>query len=185
MKKILSYIIIIMLLLLPLTTKAIATNADTYEALEVFIFAKDNCKECTEAKDYLNDYLEDKVNIKVTYLNNKDHKDTINTLKEKLNITQDKYPLIIIGSNYFIGYNDEVKEDLEKTITEYQKHNVYCNLVNKIQNNEDISACLEDNKDIIKQVEYEESNPPWFLIGAIVGFLVVFIGIIIYRKLKK
>ena len=67
------YTLIIMLMLLPITTLALATNADDYEQLEVFVFTKKNCSECDEVKEYLDDYLKDKVNLKVTYLDSKDN----------------------------------------------------------------------------------------------------------------
>ena len=187
MKKLVYSIIILLIMILPITTKAVATNADDFEPLTVFVFTKNNCQECDKVKDYLDEYIKDKINLKVEYLNSKDQKDTIKKLKDTLSIKQDNYPLIVIGSNYLIGFNDETEKELDKTITEYQKRNVYCNLVTRIQSNEDIDACLTNNKDIIKQVEYKEDNfnIPWFIIGIIVGFISVVVIVTIIRKLKK
>ena len=179
------YTLIIVLMLLPITTQALATNADDYEQLEVFVFTKKNCSECDEVKEYLDDYLKDKVNLKVTYLDSKDNKDTIKSLKKELDIKQNKYPLIVVGSNYLVGYDNEVKDNLNDTISAYQDNNVYCNLVNKIESDEDLTNCKLNNKDIIKQVEYKSNNIPWFIIGIITGFLLVFIFLKIIRKPKK
>ncbi len=183
MKKLIISIILLSIILLPLTTNALATNADDYEPLEIFVFTKDKCSSCDEVKTYLDDLSKGKINLKITYLNNKENKETLNKLQDELSIKKIKYPLIVVGSNYLIGYDEE---KINETITEYQEHPNYCNLVTKIQNNEDLSSCLNSNKDIIKQVEYNEKDFPWFIVGVVVGFLVVVTIInVIRRKPKK
>ena len=187
MKKLLiiSLISLIFAMIFPLLyVKGVATNADDYEALKIYVFEKEGNKDNQEVEEWLNEFIKDKINLKIEYLDNESNEDILNTLKENLSIEKNQYPLTVIGSNYFIGFNDEVKEQITEAVNKYQEHDNYCNLVTRIQNKEDLTNCLTNNKGIYNQVEYKTTTP-WLLIGIVVGFILVFGGIIIVRKLKK
>ena len=189
MKKILlisSLIIsIIIAMIFPLfSVKGVATNADDYEALKIYVFKKEDDKKSQELEDWLNEFIKEKINLNVEYLDKDSNEELITKVKKELSIKPNKYPLVIIGSNYFIGFNDEIKEQITEAVNKYQEHDSYCNLVTKIQNEEDITNCLTNNKGIYNQVEYK-TNTPWLLIGIVVGIVLVIGGVIIVRRIKK
>ncbi len=174
----------IMVLCMPIETKAVATNS-SYDNIKVYLFYGDDCKDCDKAKDWLENELKNHDRVRSALINIENDDKLYKDVKKVLDIKKDNEPVLILGSNYFVGYNDKTKNNLTEAIKAYEDAKDYCDIVSKIQNDEDTNSCLEQNKDI-----YEVKEVPIALvIGISAGVLVIAIAlctfIIIKKKRKK
>ncbi len=178
MKKLLFTLILLIFLSFPMYAKAIATNS-LYDA-NIYLFYEDDCKECDDAKDWLQEYLKDKNLVRLDYINIDENKELLSKVKESLNTRKDKLPLILIGTNYFIGFSDNDKNNITNAISSYQNSDSYCDIVYKIRNDEDIKECINQNNGIYN---IKTKNTKLYIIISIL--LVVIISAVIYIIKRK
>ena len=171
---------IFLILMIPFTVKAIATNS-SYTDINVYFFYEENCEECDKAKEWLETEFKENYRVRIEYLKIEENKELNEKLKESLKIKKNKYPLMIIGSNTFIGFNEKTKSNLKEAIKSYEEVNDSCDVVSKIRNDEDIKECLNQNKDIYK----EPFEFPIYGVILIVFFICLIIGVFFMMKKKK
>lgn len=181
MKRIVFTIFIIMLLCFPIVSKAVATNSSDDVNLKIYFFYEDDCKDCDSAREWIEEYLKDNSDVGVEYLNTKENKELNKKVIDALDIKDNDVPLIVVGTNYFVGYNDNYKDNVKSAIKSYKEKESYCDLVSKIKNNDDYSKCVKQNDGIYKQDRNTKNN---IVIPVIIG-LIVIIGIVIIFKAKK
>ena len=178
MKKILFTFFLLMILCIPIKSNAAIANSSS--SIKVYSFYKNDCKDCESEKEWLEKYKKESF-IDIEYINIDDNDELYNKIKKEISIKGNKTPLVVIGSNYFKGFNNKIKEEITNAIDNYEKADNYCDIVSKIQNNEDTKECININKDIyIKKNNYTKLI---FIILAIV--IIVSIGIYILFRRKK
>ena len=150
MKKLLYIFFLLVLLCLPTTSKALATNS-SYNNIVVYFIYEDNCNNCDTGKEFLQQHLKDNNRVRPEYIKVDSNKELNKKLREALDIKKEDTPLIIIGTNYFIGFNNKIKENLTEAIKSYENTSDYCDVVSKIRKNEDIKDCVTQNKGIYNQ----------------------------------
>ena len=177
MKKFLLLLFLIMFMCFPIKSNAVATNSSY--SVKVYFFCNEKNKDCDKAKEWLEEYQKNNF-INVDYLNIDDNKELYNITRESLKIKNNQMPFIIIGSNYFIGFNNKVKENLTKAIQAYEKADNYCDIVLKKQNKENVKECIKENKNIYNQ---SAGLSIFLIIIIIVGVcLLMSVGLIIKKK---
>ena len=182
MKKELLIIFLLIILVFPITTKAIATNSSDIKYTNIYFFSDNDCQACETGKQWLENYTKENNEINIEYLNVSKNKELYDNLKEALNIKTKKLPLIIIGSNYFIGFNNNTKTNITKAVDAYKEHEEdYCEIISKVKNKEEVKDCLKQNKKIYKQ----SKNITFFKIIIIIGIACLIIGGCIIVKKKK
>ncbi len=164
------YLIILLFIIIfyPYKVDGVVTNATDISKVRVNFFYNDN-EESLKGKNWLNSYLEDKDDVTKEYISIKDNKELYNEVKNILKIKKDNVPLIVIGSNYFLGFNEKTKDKIKTVIKEYQNSDKQCNLISMIRNNKDTDECLEINSNIYK----EDNHIIYFVIGIIL--IIIFI----------
>ena len=178
MKKLLLILLIMMYLFFPVVSKALVTNS-FYNNINIYFFYEGKCKECDEGKKWLDNKLKENNRVKVEYIKINNNKDLNNDVRKALNIKKDKTPLIVIGSNYFIGFNNNIKNDLENAIKSYEDEEDFCDIVSRIKNNESTKECFKQNEGIYKKSNI--SNIFYILLGAIICIILA-ISIVLIRK---
>ena len=197
MKKL--YIIIIALLLfLPLNVTAKNDNKVT-----LYLFHRESCPHCKAEIKYL-DKIKDKYpNLKIMEFEVSENKALYQIVIDKVG-TGDKTPLTIIGSKVIVGFADNTKSEIERSIEEYSKHDNYCDLVTTKKSKKE---CQKQNKDIDDKILSDVNKIPLlgevnvkttslFLIAAVIGLvdgfnpcamwvLIFLISLLIEMKDKK
>ena len=152
MKKI--YILIIaLLLLIPFNVKAKDDNKVT-----LYLFHRDSCPHCKAEIKYL-DKIKDQypyLEIKEYEVNKEENKKLYQKIINKIG-TGDKTPITIIGSKIIIGYGDNTKSEIERSIKEYHKYSDYCDLVTT---NKSKKECQKENKDIDDKILSDVNKIP-------------------------
>jgi len=171
----------------------------------LYLFHRDTCPHCKAEIKYLNsikdkyDYLE----IKEYEVNKSENKKLYQTVINKLG-TGDKTPITIIGSKVIIGYGDNTKSEIERSITEYHKYDNYCDLVTTDKSKK---VCQKENKKIDDKILSDVNKIPLLgkvnvkttsllLIAAVIGLvdgfnpcamwvLIFLISLLIEMKDKK
>lgn len=175
MKKIIFIFSLFIALCFPIMTKAIATNS-LYKSIKVYFFYEDNCKECNEAEDW----LKENKNIGIEYKKVEENKDLIKKIKDLLNIKKDNKPLIIIGTKYYIGFNNKIKNNIKEVIETYETNNDYCDVVSKIENNLDTKECIKQDSNTNKSNKF-----PMFLKIILIFIRIILVVSIIFFIKKK
>ena len=143
MKKFL-FIIICLLSFIPfVSAKKVAIN----------LFYSSTCPHCKAEKEFLAT-LDD---VEVKKYEVSAYPTLTREVMDNLNIKESSVPITIIGSDYIIGYSDEVKDDILDMIESYKSKN-YCDIVDTTIDEEDIEKCLSKNKDIYKKSEDRKIN---------------------------
>lgn len=124
------------------------------ENVNVYVFERYDCPHCHDALNYLQELKQngEKITIydyEITKESNAYNRKLFNMACEELNINISSVPLIIIGTDHFVGFNDSKKETILKTIHFYQE-NDYKDVVGI-----KIGVVDENNNPVIK---YEEKD---------------------------
>ena len=109
----------------------------------IHFFHSNTCPHCKSEKKFLESL--DNVNIK--YYEVSEYYKLYELVNDKLNIKTTGVPVTIIGSNYTIGYSDDIKYQIEDMIDAYSNTD-YCDSVDLIKDGKDIDKCLNKNKNI-------------------------------------
>ena len=177
MKKQLFMFLMLMLLCFPIKSNAVVTNSSY--SVKVNFFYESDCKKCEKEKEWLEDYKSTHY-INIEFIDINEEKDLYENIKNNLKIKNNNLPLITIGTNYFIGFNEDVNTQITKAITSYEKTDDYCDIVSKTQNNEDIKDCIKSNKGI-----YNKQNSIFLKAMIVVISIVLIIGIVVIIKRKE
>ncbi len=179
MKKLSILFIILTIIVLPV--QAVVTNSSyTDSKAIVYFFYEEKCEQCDQEKAWLEEYVNKDNTISLEYIDTSVEKDLLNKIYDNLKINKKEMPLVVVGSSYFVGFNDNSKKEIKKAIEAY-KEKEHCNLINKIRNNEDIKECLTENKNI-----YNNQSSNFIILMIAVGIIITgIIGIFIFNNLKK
>ena len=131
-----------------MVTYATIGNNSSLEDINVYLFTNE-CEECLEVEKWLTSIYN-----KYSRLNNR--------------------IVLIIGTNYYIGFNDKIKSEVETLIQEYSKTNDYCDILNTELS---VKECQKINNNI-----YNDHN---YLVYLIIPLVVIAIGSAIAIVLKR
>lgn len=146
--------------------------------VNVYLFHSNSCPHCKSEIEFLNTL--DDVNIKKYEVSTYSKLDL--KVRDKLEIKETSVPLTIIGSDYVIGFNEDIKEQIINMIDSYSKQD-YCDVVDLIIKNKDINDCLKENEDIYelsdekvisifgKRFEFSAKSVSLPLISILIGFI--------------
>lgn len=157
MKKILNYILVVLLtfLFVPLSTKA-------EEVINIHLFYGDGCPHCAKEKEFLEEYLKDRDDVKLYKYEvwyNSDNQKLLSDVQEALNNKQSGVPYTVIGDKVLVGYSDGITDkNIEKYIDNYKNDmNSYRDYVGEITG---ISKTTSNNsnKENNQTVEEEEDT---------------------------
>ena len=124
------------------------------EQVNVYVFHNYNCEHCKKALEYFNQVIKEDKQVKLYEyellkdehaFNRNLYKDIVNLL----DINLGGVPLIIIGTNYYVGFSESLKETYQNTIKFY-KENDYKDIVGI-----KLGLVDENNNPIIKTQEKE------------------------------
>ena len=114
MKKYLISLFLFIFLLFPTKTKAL-------ENVNLYFFHSNSCVHCAQAKSCL-DNIKDKYDYLEIYMyevSDKENSKLKTKIFEKIDYSTTQTPFIMVGSKYFVGYNENVCYQLEDTIKYY------------------------------------------------------------------
>ncbi len=179
MKKILFTSIVLILLLFPIVSKAVATNSSYYDGVKIYVFYEENSENFEQEKQW----LEEDASIMKTYLNINENSELLSKVKDALKIGGNKLPITIIGSTYFIGFDEKVQNNMKEAVEAYKNVEEYGDIIEKIRNNEDAKDVIKQNEEIYKQPG--KFNTVFNIILIIVVVCVVILVIVKSLKKKK
>ncbi len=183
MKKILFMLFVFMFLCFPIITKALVTNS-FYNSINIYFFSENNCKDCDKEKNWLEKEFKNDNRVKIEYIKIEDNKKLNTKIRKSLNIKKNNEPLIIIGSNYFISFSSDIKNNIKEAIDSYEDADEFCDIVSMVKNNKDVKECIKQNEKIYKQpIEFPVYIKVIITIS-IIG-LIIGIGLFILKKKYK
>ncbi len=143
--------LIIFLFLLIIPIKILAN-----ENVNIYVFHQYTCPHCKEALKYLNELKEKDKNIKLYDYEllkdeNAHNRNIYHDVCDLMDIKVGSVPLVIIGNDYFIGFSNSKKDEINRLIDFYKK-NDYKDIVGQ-----KLGVVDEDNNPIIKYDNKEYS----------------------------
>lgn len=183
------FIIIIMLLILILPFNKVLA----LDKINVYIFEGEECPHCKEAISYFDSLSSDENYnkyfnlIKYEVWHNKDNLNLMNKICDKLDITNDGVPLILIGDDYFYGYTTDDNDEIIDTIIKQYNNKNYIDLVknnDKIIKKNDVKTIKNNSEDKIKESN-NKINYNIFILLILVAILIILILYIIFNKNRK
>lgn len=130
-------------------------KAESDIKVKVYAFMQEDCKECKQIEKWLEKQEDEYIDIE--YLTSENNHNILTTLRDKLNFDEENKPLVIIGTNYYIGYNGKVKKEISKAINAYYEKD-YCDLISNIVNNGEVNNCAKINEGIASSYKEEKNN---------------------------
>jgi len=131
------------------------------EDVDIYLFYSETCPHCASEKEYLETL--DNINVKKYEVSQ--YSKLYDKVVKRLDIDTQSVPLTIIGSDYTIGFSEDTKNELKNMIDSYSKVE-YCDSVDLIIRNKDITDCLKQNENIYKKDEMKTIN----LLGKKISF---------------
>ena len=174
MKKILFISLLLLLFIFSNFSSAVVTNSSLYSNVRVYVFYNEENESYNEEKNY----LDKNVNIGKEYINTNESEELYSKVKDALKIKNNKFPITVIGSSYFTGYNEEIQYKINEAIDAYDKAENYSDIVDKIKDNEDVKDAIKQNNQIYK---YKHTN----ITNIIIIVLLIICGIIVISYIIK
>lgn len=159
MKKILFYISLLLLIVMPISTKALSNeykdvlssviNVDSNEEkVTIYFFHGDGCPHCTEENKKLESLIETYGNYieikKYEVWQSTTNNNLMIKAKEHFSVNRTGVPFTVIGDKYFLGYNIATGSQLEKTIQSYLGKEIVDNEINFGEIVEEARIALKD-----------------------------------------
>ena len=159
MKKVLFYISLLLLLVMPITTYALSSKykdvlssvidvESNEEKVTIYFFHGDGCPHCTEEGKKLEaldeiygDYIEIK---KFEVWQSTSNNNLMLKAKEHFSVSRSGVPFTVIGDKYFLGYNISTGAQLERTIQTYLGKDIVDNEINFGEIVEEARLSLKD-----------------------------------------
>ena len=154
MKKILSYILIILITFISLPN---IVNAET---INMHLFHGKECPHCKEEREFLNKYLEDRDDVKLYMYevwHDSDNQALLQKVQETLDNKASGVPYLVIGDKVVVGYKSGVTDvQIRKYVDSYLNgYNTYRDYVGEITG---VSDKKEETKEVkeLETKDYEE-----------------------------
>ncbi len=179
MKKIILVFVLSLIMFIP-KTNAIVTSSSSLDDVKIYLFCEESSK-CDSAKEWVKNIESEYIRVGFKYIDVKKEKDITSSVKKSLKIRKNSLPLFVIGTNYFLGFNDNIKDEIRNAISAYEKEEEFCDIVYKIQNKENTKDCIEQNKNIY-EVKKNKVNVITILI--IVSSLIIIVIAILFINKK-
>lgn len=159
MKKILKYLSVLTIILCATFIFNVGAKAEIENSnkVKVYLFYGDGCPHCKKEKEQLNN-LRKQYGDTVEFIyyevwNNEENAKLMDLVKEKMGNDQSGVPYTVIGSNAYIGYNENIGYAIEKTINSYLE-----------QGDPDIVSAIINDNDTNIDIEKIEVNDGTFVI---------------------
>lgn len=199
MNRIRKIIITALLLFIPFVVSA------DEKTLRVYLFHQESCPHCKKEIQYLEELKNKYSNLDVvTYevSQNVMNYNFMNRVIDKTGIvTNGQVPFTIIGTDYYIGFEDHVKKSIKDSIDKFLNDKNSIDVIAKVKNGEDVSN-IKYNVDpkstkvipILGEIDAKKVSLPLvaIVIGAVDGFnpcamwvLLFLIGMLFHMKDKK
>ena len=199
MNRIRKIIITALLLFIPFVVSA------DEKTLRVYLFHQESCPHCKKEIQYLEELKNEYSNLDVvTYevSQNVMNYNFMNRVIDKTGIvTNGQVPFTIIGTDYYIGFEDHVKKSIKDSIDKFLNDKNSIDVIAKVKNGEDVSN-IKYNVDpkstkvipILGEIDAKKVSLPLvaIVIGAVDGFnpcamwvLLFLIGMLFHMKDNK
>ena len=199
MNRIRKIIITALLLFIPFVVSA------DEKTLRVYLFHQESCPHCKKEIQYLEELKNEYSNLDVvTYevSQNVMNYNFMNRVIDKTGIvTNGQVPFTIIGTDYYIGFEDHVKKSIKDSIDKFLNDKNSIDVIAKVKNGEDVSNIKynvypKSTKviPILGEIDAKKVSLPLvaIVIGAVDGFnpcamwvLLFLIGMLFHMKDKK
>ena len=177
MNRIRKIIITALLLFIPFVVSA------DEKTLRVYLFHQESCPHCKKEIQYLEELKNEYSNLDVvTYevSQNVMNYNFMNRVIDKTGIvTNGQVPFTIIGTDYYIGFEDHVKKSIKDSIDKFLNDKNSIDIIAKVKNGEDVSN-IKYNVDpkstkvipILGEIDAKKVSLPLvaIVIGAVDGF---------------
>lgn len=129
------------------TTKEEKNNKITKgdNLVTIYLFHWTQCSHCKEEKEWLETMEKEYDYLDVKYYEVTEYDELVTNVRDKLGIEDDYVPLTVIGDQYFVGFSGSTKTKINKLIEKY-KGSKYCDVINYIQQDKDITECHQINE---------------------------------------
>lgn len=144
------YNVILIIFLLPMVTYATIGSNSSLQDINVYLFTNE-CDNCKEEEIWIKEIYNKYSRLNNNIINVNENSEKYDDVIKKLNIKENKYPLLIIGTNYYIGFNDKIKKEITNTIEDYSKFDSYCDITNTKLN---VKECKKQNNKIVGNNTY-------------------------------
>lgn len=142
------------------------------------LFYSSSCPHCRHEKEFL--YTLNDVEIKKFEVS--EYSYLLLKVRNELGIKESVVPITVIGSDYVIGFSDEIENQILDMIDSYSKKE-HCDIVDLIIENKDTNKCLNKNRGIYsesdekvitlfgKKIEFNTKDVSLPLISILIGFI--------------
>lgn len=184
MKRVIFVAVFLFLLSIPIVSNAAIASSSSLNDIKVYVISNDECKNCDSEKEWLKEIRSEYVRLSIYDIDINSDEELVKKVKELLSIQTDNVPITIIGTNYFIGFDDNLKEQIKTAISSYYEKDNYCDIITKLQNNEDTKGCIKLNEGIYNQASNSSSLVLKVLIPIVIVSIII-VTIVILRNKKK
>ena len=136
--------------------------------VNIHLFYGDGCPHCASEKEFLNEYLKDKTNVKLytyeVWYNSKNQKYMADVQKQ-MGVTQSGVPYTIIGKKSLVGYSDgttdkKIKDYIEYYLNEENDYRDYAGEITGVSKKSDTIKEADDDQEVEKEDKDEEVEVP-------------------------
>lgn len=130
----------------------VPTNIKAEEKVTVHLFYSETCPHCKAEIKHLEKLMKTNKNIElIKYeVNNEVNSNKMDLVKSAFGITEPYVPFTVIGTVYYIGYNDNIGQKMETAI-DYYSQNSYRDITKEVLSGEFLIGFSKFDQDIIKE----------------------------------
>lgn len=135
--------LLVIISILFLTACGVKKDSKKYD-VNLYLFYSSTCPHCHNEIEWLDKNKDKFSNVNIIKIEASQNYDLYESVVEKMNINDYHVPLTIVGSDFKIGFNDDIVEEIESLIDDYSKFES-CDVVDTIKNNGNIDSCNNKN----------------------------------------
>jgi len=184
MKKVVFYIISFLILCMPISASAAVSGGygavSDGDSVVIHLFYSEECPHCHREREWLKTFSAKYPNAKIKYYEREDYSELVSVVRNSLSVHNSYVPLTVIGSDYFIGYNEDIQKQIEEAFKAYSEHENYCDIVSLLEEGQSTKGCKTKNNGIynlssyrvlpiIGEVNTREVSLP--LVAIVIGFV--------------
>ena len=118
--------------------------------VNLYLFYSATCPHCHNEIEWLDKNKDKYSNLNIVKIEASQNYELYKSVVEKMNINDFHVPLTIVGSDFKIGFSEDIAEEIESMIDDYSKFES-CDVVETIKNDGNVEKCNDKNDKNLKK----------------------------------
>ena len=146
--------------------------------IRLYLFHQSTCPHCKEEIKFLDSIKDDYPNVDMVFYEidtNEMNYNFYKKVKQAIDLKANGVPFTIIGTDFYIGFGDDIGKNIIKSVDKFIKSDNYIDIISIIKNEEEVSLSVDektstiliDGKKVVEDSSKKETSEPIPILGEV------------------